>query len=231
MYYNYNQAKEIKEATVIWSTELIAAKIYYEMNRPGYAGPATFEDYYKQCLFGITAHPKKSSTGSHVFNAQLRMETQFSDFYAQDLRLRCTKNLICSKRTKFLQPLVIACFDIEGTRGGSAGDFTSMPHFHGVILFHHDTVSDYFKRNAVKELEDGGFQIIPPSGLIKSLYLKNIPTEGDLKRYLDYSLKYRGALTDNQSSYCPHRIYPETSKHYPFWEYLANMEDAGLDWI
>ncbi len=106
-----------------------------------------------------------------------------------------------------------------------------MPHFHGAILFHHDTVSDYFRRNTVKELEDGGLQIIPPSALIHSLYLKNIPTEADLRRYLDYSLKYRGALTDTQTSYCPQRIYPEKSKHYPFWEYFAKMEKAGLDWI
>jgi hypothetical protein len=228
MYYNHHQTKEIQQATTEWFFHLIEAKINYEMTRPGYIGPQTFQDYCSRCLFAITAHAPRSTTGGPVFNAQLRLQNLFGDYYANDLRIRCIRSLTATSRTKFLQPMVITGFDIESTRHGNSRNFTSLPHYHGVILFHHDTVDDYFGRTRCKVLRDGGLEIIPPSGLLKSLYLKNLPTEADAKQYLHYSLKYNRAAIDAQHSYCPHQIYPEKSKYYPFWQHLADMERAEL---
>ncbi|MEY9199101.1 hypothetical protein ABIA16_004217 [Sinorhizobium fredii] len=220
--------RDIRQAFIEFFSEIITSKIKYEMSSPNYTGPDTVEQYRKNCLFALTVQPNSSGYATSVISAQRMIERKFSEYYAQSFRHRCVHNLAMSNRTKFLQPIVITCFDVEGTRYRQDHGSTSIPHYHGLVLFHHDTTDLFFRRLRYEALDDGAYRITRPHSSINSILLKNIPTENDMSAFLSYSTKYSSILTRTSCNDSPFNIYPFRSKYFPFWnEYPLLSENVS----
>ena len=221
---NKHNNRNIRESYIKFLNNIINQKILYEMSRHDYSGPSSVDDYRKKCLFSLNFIPNLSGSSNSVYNAQRNIERQFSEYYSNSFRQRCVLNNTVSKRTKFLQPIVITCFDVEGSRYTQGQGLTSMPHYHGVVLLHHDTVDLFFR--GICEVDDG-YQIVRPAQAIKSIVMTNIPTEADTLRFLDYSTKYSSILSSADANYCPFGFYPSTSKYFPFWKIYSNHDIGG----
>lgn len=224
----YTTDTRIREAYIEFFSDIVKSKIKYEMSSPKYTGPATVEEYQKSCLFALTVQPSSSGNASSLVSAQRMLERKFSEYYAQSFRLHCVHSSVMSNRTKFLQPIVITCFDVEGTRYRQDNGSTSVPHYHGIVLFHHDTAGLFFQRLRYEPHGDGAYRVARPHSSINSIFLKNISTESDMLAFLRYSTKYSSILTNTAYNSSPVNIYPLRSKYFPFWnEYPLMTEKIG----
>lgn len=224
---NSSRNKKIRKAYIELFSDVIDSKINYEMSMPHYKGPLTANDYRKKCLFSLTVQPNSSGNTVSIYNAQRNIERQFSEYYSKVFRQRCVHNHSMTKRTKFLQPLVITCFDVEGSRFRRDQGWTSVPHYHGLVLFHHDTTDTFFRGIRSDTEVDGQYRIVKPHPVINSIFMDSIPTRDDMRKFLDYSTKYSKVLTNQDTNYCPANFYPMASKYFNFWRYYKTVRDAN----
>ncbi|MCQ1772875.1 hypothetical protein NOI24_16315 [Neorhizobium galegae] len=223
----YNESSKIKNirlANTKHTIDLIKSKIQYEMERPNYSGPSTVSEYIETHLFSLTVSTRSLSKPVTIHKAQETLKARFSTLYAEQIRLWGIENTKLNKRNAHLQPLVITFFDVEGSRHSQAATTATMPHYHGVILIHHDAIHE-FLRHLTRNQLDGTYGMSKPSSHFSSIYLQPLPTFADAERFLGYSAKYTKHNADTNNNYNLTGYYPEKSKYFPFYEYVKNQKN------
>jgi hypothetical protein len=188
------------------------------MNSPNYIGPSTEQDYISKCLFALTVSTPPSRAWISLYKAQENSRNSFSALYAKELRLWGIRNKKLNRRNASLQPLVMTFFDVEGSRHSQGGKGATMPHYHGIVLLHHDTVEEFLRHLTRNEL-NRSYSKSKPTCDFSSIHLQPLPSFDDTRRFLDYSTKYSTIIADGRINHSPSNIYPEKSKYYPFYEH------------
>ncbi|MDR6819576.1 hypothetical protein J2X76_004768 [Neorhizobium sp. 2083] len=214
----HSHTNSIRLASIDHSIDLIKSKINYEMNNPNYIGPSTEQDYISKCLFALTVSTPPSRAWAPLYKAQENARSSFSALYAKELRLWGIRNKKLNKRNANLQPLVMTFFDVEGSRHSQGGKGATMPHYHGIVLLHHDTVEEFLQHLTRNEL-DRSYSKSKPTYDFSSIHLQPLPSYNDARRFLEYSTKYSKIIDDYRINHSHSIILPEESKYFSFFEH------------
>ena len=177
----------------------------------------------EKCLFSITIQRSIYAGNKSSFAAQTELKRAFSHYYSNIFRNLCVTNTAVTSRTKFLQPLVITCFDVEGSRFNNRVQTTSNPHYHGIVLFHHRTIDLFLHRMRGRLQDDGTYRITHPFQTVQAIHLERLTTEPDVATFLHYSTKHCKFLRGNHNNYSSFDVYPFKSSYFPFWEYYRDL--------
>lgn len=224
--------KTIQKKTTEWIYDTFYEKAKFELALRSRNTNYGMSDYYisdSTYLITVILNSRSLITSRA---AQERLSHEFNEY---QVRVLARQLMDCGKltsRNRKLMPLSFMAIDIEGTRHNHFDTVTTVPHGHGAMLFHADTMCNFRTANAKHRKEDGSFEIKNPTPGI--LLIKFIPINkpSDLRNFIHYSLKYAIKLCSDQISWQPYNFYPPHSSNYPFWEFLQHDDQRSpqSDW-
>lgn len=199
--------QNIKSATSKYIQSLFLEKVAFDLDHQ--PTNAEFIDHINHHLFMVTAHIKYTSAKTTI-NKQNYAMAAFKTYY-----LELVKCLVQSRprRNTSFQPLVYICYDVEGSRHNSPALDEQIPHFHGLILLHPRT-----RTNFLEALHDGKLNTSQDGRVEDVKYESPRGTEGDLKHIVNYVIKHSSTLNGVDTNYAPDAVFPDLrNSRYPFF--------------
>lgn len=201
-----------------WLHQSIVNKSLFDINQSSNKNIERLEKYVIDNTFLITVQMSGIGNTININSAQTKLHKSFGYYHANILRNECMKNGKSNLRNKKFQPLAFVAFDIEGSRQNNFSLTTICPHGHGFVLFHEETIDNFFRAQSKNRQIDGGYRIVRPTNDIALIDFKPVNTMVDLHKFLPYAMKFALKLNDNQTNERPYDFFPASSKYFPFWK-------------